>query len=65
MSADKSINHKITHIIHAAGLTDIPYSAYFSFFISFIFKMLKCSHVMFFECFLHAMFFECFLFFVL
>ena len=46
MSADKSINHKITHIIHAAGLTDIPYSAYFSFFISFIFKMLKCSHVL-------------------
>ena len=45
MSSDKSTNHKITDTIHVPGLTDIPYSAYFSFFISFIFKMLKCSRV--------------------
>ena len=59
MSADKSINHKITRIIHAAGLTDTPYSAYFSFFISFMFKIFKCSHVMFSECFLFFVFQFC------
>ena len=51
ISADKSINHKITGTIHAVGLTDIPYSALF-----FIFRFIHLQNVKMFTCNVFRMF---------